>query len=768
MARRNLRELDVAESLVHMAVPGEGQTEATSHTIPVQGNVTAGAHGAARVRRNQRPAPRRHRAIRPAPTPTPFPAPAQEETLQSHLLRQQFIAGIPPENFQHIPQHPQGNVNNQDTPNLIYISNDGITIPRVAPATFIPRTRYPAARTDNDRNQGNNIGNGQFLTVPGEAPPPHEPLLGHNESAFNAPQTGATYGQHGFQGFVPAFPAAIPPFGVYSGGYMPQLYYDYQPGYHPVSNERGAPDTEYGLPPYVKDESGAYEGEHNMMHYPVLAPNTNLPYYNYGFPGLHGLPDLESDFDPFHTDAIVINPRDPSPPYSLKEPVGEKIEEAELTVQPTEEGNEVPMQAWEYLQQAAINPPDNASFERIHNAHMFLPDEPFPSIEENKLDFSHSQSTINMPLDCSHSQSTISMPLEPLEFDDPLDTIIMPLERNFLGLLADPKLGIRLTDELSVTDLINLWRVNKAIRDFMITHLPLIIKKQALHKSQIASYIFPWRCYQKLLFRRIAGLDEVPPARFVDLAPGTTFFASSASFRWLQMIRYRERTVTSIIRLLRAASCGFPRRYKPVLLKIWFLMDIPDNARRLWTIQNTNLWTDLDLFMAALFIVRIDMFVKINRGCSTGGQRRLIMAQPSLTFCLNVLNGSALRDQLEYLSALIRWRYDPVPDDIANGEDIFGVPVSEAGSLQYEGYGVGRLEAKKLRRPDDLILHEVLRRGLNLNEMYMRIFIHSQPEVFVNCERPGSPWDYEAKLQVADDEDEAAVHAEIVLDMWPI
>ncbi|KAL4864190.1 hypothetical protein BDV12DRAFT_189116 [Aspergillus spectabilis] len=234
------------------------------------------------------------------------------------------------------------------------------------------------------------------------------------------------------------------------------------------------------------------------------------------------------------------------------------------------------------------------------------------------------------------------------------------------------------------------------------------------------------------------------------------------------MIRYRERTVRKIIDTLCAANCGFPRRYKAAILKLWFIMDIPDTPRRIWTVQNKNLWTDLDLFMAIFFIVRIDMFVKIQRKCASGGQRRLIMAQPSLTFCLDVVTGTAIRDNMEYLSALVRWRYNPRPEELASGEPIFGVPISDIGSLQYEGYGSGRSTGRKLRRPDDLILREAVRRKLKMNDMYRRIFLHSQPEKYNLCERPGIPWDREARLKVEADGVDIHPHGVLRLDKWPV
>ncbi|KAL3462583.1 hypothetical protein BJX64DRAFT_258998 [Aspergillus heterothallicus] len=291
----------------------------------------------------------------------------------------------------------------------------------------------------------------------------------------------------------------------------------------------------------------------------------------------------------------------------------------------------------------------------------------------------------------------------------------------------------------------SLQAVSRSFRAFVIKYMPRIIKLQTQCRLRTASYVFPWRCYQNLWYTRPAAHTELPQGTI--LCANDSVVAYCASFRWLQMIRHRDHTVYYIIKALESTSYGFPLRFKSAVLKIWLLMDIPDMKRRVWTVQNPSLWRDLDLFGAILFIVRLDMFVKLKRGNYTGGQRRLIMAQPSLTFCYKVLTGRALSDDKELLEALVRWRYIPLPEQM-NDEEIFGVPFAEVGSLQYEGYGTGRERNAKLLRPDQLILREAQRRRLDMKEMYQRIFIHAQEKMFTLCDRHHSPWDVEMRIML--------------------
>lgn len=315
--------------------------------------------------------------------------------------------------------------------------------------------------------------------------------------------------------------------------------------------------------------------------------------------------------------------------------------------------------------------------------------------------------------------------------------------RILLPLLGHPVVAILVTEHLHVQDIVQLQIASQAYRSFIVKYHPLIIRLQAGKNSPMASKLFPWRCYSKLwLQRAMIGFRLVPLTNDI---PENSAIACLASFTWLQMIIHRENTVSSILDALRPAGYGVPRTFASAILKLWFLMDVPDNSRRLWTVRNRSLWTDLDLFMAIFFIVRIDMFVKIHRNNHSGGQRRLIMAQPSLEFCHRVLTGRALTTNDELVRALIRWRYVPRHGEVF-GQYLHGVPIPEVGRLQYEGYGRRRGPGVKLLRPDELILDEIRKRRLNTQEIYRRVFIYCQPHLFTHCERPNILWDDELKL----------------------
>ncbi|KAL4918490.1 hypothetical protein BDW62DRAFT_181518 [Aspergillus aurantiobrunneus] len=494
-----------------------------------------------------------------------------------------------------------------------------------------------------------------------------------------------------------ANPAALSGYGY--GTYTPQGYFE--PPTNTLNPNEG---YNFGSYPLVKGEPDADQEQLNMLNHPPHTSNAGFSGHNYG---LYDISNIKYEDHPAATQPYPIG-RTPDP-YGLGHYEAINTQNGAM-VQTVENVRGPQVIGWSHPQQPTTDTAEDFYTAPL-NDQAFIKEQPMLKHEVG-----------------GHTVNKIG---------DRSDFNIL------FALLDHPEIAVQLTGELRVQDLLNLQATSRTVRTFVVRHLPRIIRLQALRRSRTASCIFPWRCYQKLWFKRIVINDEIQPFSIANR--NESIVAYTASFRWLQMLRSRERTVHSIVTALVKAGYGFPYRYKSAIFKLWFLMDIPDTRRRLWTVQNHNLWTDLDIFMAILFIIRIDMYVKIERGNHTGGQRRLIMAQRNLHFCQDVLTGRALRDDMELLNALIRWRYNPRPDEILAYE-VFGVPANEVGSLQYEGYGKGRGRNAKLRRPDELVLREADRRGLNYQEMYRRIFIYAQPQAFTQCERPNSIWDQEVRL----------------------
>ncbi|OGM44834.1 hypothetical protein ABOM_006175 [Aspergillus bombycis] len=301
-------------------------------------------------------------------------------------------------------------------------------------------------------------------------------------------------------------------------------------------------------------------------------------------------------------------------------------------------------------------------------------------------------------------------------------------------------LALEFTMYLNVEELINLLSTSKPFNQFVKRNCFDIIKRQATRDAPESSQIFPFRCYSRLCIDNTNVRRQLIPARDIvgenGLAP---------TLCWLQMIIYREKTVKKIMENMLVAGHGLPKPCEPAIKKLWFLMDIPDNRRREWTMMNRNLWQDIEIFFAMLFIAQLDALLREKRFNITGRLYHLLMAQPTMTLLWDVLRDVALRTEFDTLKSFVRWKYTPLPHE--TDLYVYGVPPQEVGALQYEGYGRHE-RVTKFVQPDELILREMARRQLNLGDMYKNIFwVGSGARYYSRSTQAATPWDEEMKRE---------------------
>lgn len=280
----------------------------------------------------------------------------------------------------------------------------------------------------------------------------------------------------------------------------------------------------------------------------------------------------------------------------------------------------------------------------------------------------------------------------------------------FQAIVGHPHLMLYVSKYLGVEELISVYAISRDFHDTIKAHSTTVIIYQAMRTAPTSAKIFPFRCYRRLCMADPRGELDEDGIGEVRLVP---------SFRWLRMICWREEIAHRIVTMMVSNGASLPKQCETVIKKIWFLMDIPDNQRRIGTIQNPELWGFSDLFFATLFVLKLELLCT-NPLTAEGrnGMRRLLMAQPSLSLLYHMLNGTALKDKFEVIQAYIHWKGTLGPED--EGQFLFEIPVDEIGKLQYEGYGVGD-RGVKLQRPDDLIQKECMRRGFDMRQNYFHI-----------------------------------------------
>ena len=320
------------------------------------------------------------------------------------------------------------------------------------------------------------------------------------------------------------------------------------------------------------------------------------------------------------------------------------------------------------------------------------------------------------PADISGLESLSSVPFDASQSFDASHAEDTPTFNIFQALLNHIEVVYELARHLDADAFINLYSLSRRFHNLVNDKFVTSIERNALTNARESAGIFQFQCYRDLCL--------YDPQLAVNAAlEGKRYQARDVpSFRWLRMVIYREWTVSSIMIAMAEAGHMLPANMSLVLKKIWFLMDMPDNARRIGTIHNEQLWSNDDLLMATMFFIKLDM------RCTDpmdGGMRpvvrKLLMAQPSLSTTEAALHRTQLRDMYDFTQLYVEWRMR-VMQNPTNDKSLFGMPVHEAGRLQYEGR-VADPSRPLLLRPDQLVMKEGIRRDLRLDRWYLDMLL---------------------------------------------
>ena len=233
---------------------------------------------------------------------------------------------------------------------------------------------------------------------------------------------------------------------------------------------------------------------------------------------------------------------------------------------------------------------------------------------------------------------------------------------------------------------------------------------QAFAKCKDAARTFAHTTYKSLCMLDPCGRPDPNGAgTAVRLVP---------SFRWLRMIVFREGVVRRIMDEVNRYGHNLPPRTGLVLKKLWFMMDIALNDRRSDLIRNEKFWSNLDLYVATLFFIKLDMcFTHPLTGDGETHLRRLLVGQRTLSHLLKTLQRDGVVDQLELLQLYIGYTKG-VP--VGLEMDMLGIRKSNIGTQELEGWGIGE---GKLLRIDEMIMMEATRRGLDFDEKYSHMML---------------------------------------------
>ena len=325
----------------------------------------------------------------------------------------------------------------------------------------------------------------------------------------------------------------------------------------------------------------------------------------------------------------------------------------------------------------------------------------------------------------------------------------------FHGFLLYPELCFALAAHLPVKDLVSLYAISKDFHVILDSRFTTVILSQAMRKAPESARTFMFRSYANLCRNDPAARIPHPNAQLA--AQGVT--RKIPSFRWLKMVLHREKVIHEIMAVFAEDGIPLPARCSLALKRIWFMLDIPDNARRIGYSHARSLLTDLDLYFLACFFVKVDM--RLNdpvSGEKKDGMRKILLAQRSLTTVLRVLKREMWTTRYDILREWVRLKYEHPPGTPAEEREmnIFGVPANMVGRGKLEYWGlktdedVGR-RLKSLLRPDQLIVREAFRRGMRFDKHYLRFLLYGyiRPDTLEDY----APRTYGRRIEAIKDDD---------------
>lgn len=287
----------------------------------------------------------------------------------------------------------------------------------------------------------------------------------------------------------------------------------------------------------------------------------------------------------------------------------------------------------------------------------------------------------------------------------------------YKSLLRHPNLFFQFALRLPLPSAISLYAIDKEFHYLFNKYSVSIIHDYARYWAPISSHVFSWILYPGLCISdpMLRPMDERQwLARDV---PG---------WRWVGMVLHRQQIIRGIVTALALEGLRVPRKMEEVLCKFWVLMEFRYSHLRLSFLQDKDIWTDADICLFHLFLVKLDMrFSDPILGNGTCSLSHLVLTQPSLTTLYKILTG---KSKLTYdaTTRLLVLAYptdsldlDAFPwldDEIDNGVD-----EEHLGILMKEGWAE---TGTPMDSAVDMVITEGLRRELHVQRWLLDFVVY--------------------------------------------
>ncbi|CAI6100258.1 unnamed protein product [Clonostachys chloroleuca] len=290
-----------------------------------------------------------------------------------------------------------------------------------------------------------------------------------------------------------------------------------------------------------------------------------------------------------------------------------------------------------------------------------------------------------------------------------------PEQRDILtALCSHPVLAVELGKHLAPRDMISLFLSCRTFHTFIHNYMLSSIRTWTAYRFPKAGATFPYRLYKPLLMSDPRGRawdgeeQEEPEPKKIRSIPGLKYY---------HLLWTRDRCSRDIVAIMARNGHRLPKTMYTTLLRMWLLMDLSTNTQRRALMHNKEIWTDIDLYNAQLFFVKLGMhFNDPVYGPNTLELLHLMMGQRGLYPLWQLLMRKRFTTLPEILQLKVQYDMQMPPDHWGHdyyGREIHDVPFHEVGTGHYEGWGKG---STHLQRLDELVPLEAVLRGLELDK----------------------------------------------------
>jgi hypothetical protein len=300
---------------------------------------------------------------------------------------------------------------------------------------------------------------------------------------------------------------------------------------------------------------------------------------------------------------------------------------------------------------------------------------------------------------------------------------------------------------LRPSDIINLYSISRDFHATLDGNLQSSIIQVADYICPLAAQVYPHHFYTSAskpdpagrprdpgyhdIYARLRSTPGLPSAQLPDPNAEVRMIPSLV---WLTMVHARHTRVRDILASLARQGHRLPKGTYATLLKLWLVMDMPNNEDRAFIMKTRKFISRFDLYRASMFLVK--MCLRMNDplyGPDHMELLKLMLGQRGLSPLWKLLRGKQYHTYIEILQLKMRYNVEPTPTQLEAGRPICGVPVQEMGKRQLEGWGLnvfGEWDSpRRLLRLDELIVRECARRGLNIEPHLEEMMIYGHVDI---------------------------------------